>query len=248
MKVYIKDFILAFQFMTRIPIPISIDIDRSDFKNTVKFFPIVGLAIGIFEFTVYFIFLNTISYMFAAFATVMSHIFITGGIHIDGLSDTVDGIFSGRDRQRILEIMKDSRIGTFGCIAIVILIVGKTILLSQFEMKAVIAIILAPVISRTMNIFLMYKRKYARSSEGMGDMFIGVLDFKNYILALILGILISISIGKATGIMLISISCIFTFIFRKYIENKIDGITGDILGASDELNEFLIYLIVNIVD
>lgn len=241
-----KTFILAVQFMTRIPININLDVKREDFKDTVKFFPIIGLIVGCFEAFVYYICSKILSNNLASFITILSHIVITGGIHIDGLSDTIDGIFSGRSKQKILEIMKDSRVGTFGALAIIFLVVGKIIMLIDMpEDSIIIAIILAPVISRTMNIFLMYNRKYAREEEGMGDLFIGVLDKKNYIICLISCIIIIIAIGGLYSIIIFTISFIFTKLFRSYIEKKIEGLTGDILGASSELNEFLIYLLFN---
>lgn len=239
-----KTFILAIQFMTRIPININLDIKREDFQKTVKFFPIIGLIVGGFEIFIYYICSKVMSNNLASFMTILSHIVITGGIHMDGLSDTADGIFSGRSKQKILEIMKDSRVGTFGALAIIFLVVGKIIILTDMpELNIFTAIILAPIISRTMNIFLMYNRKYARQEESMGDLFIGVLEKKNYIICLVLSIIITITIGKLYGIIVFLISFIFTIIFRNYIEKKIDGLTGDILGASDELNEFLIYLL-----
>lgn len=239
-----KTFILALQFMTRIPIDINLDVKREDFKKTVKFFPIIGLIIGLFEASIYLVCFRIFSESMAAFFTVLSHLFITGGIHIDGLSDTVDGIFSGRSKDRILEIMKDSRVGTFGSLAIVFLILGKIISISDIPHHLrITTIVLAPIISRTMNIFLMYNRKYARQQEGMGDMFIGVIDKTEFNIALFLGIIISIIIGRLNGVILFVLCFIFTLCFRNYIENKIQGLTGDILGASDELNELLIYII-----
>lgn len=237
-------FILAVQFMTRIPININLEVKREDFQKTVKFFPIIGLIIGCFEAIIYCISNKFFSNTIATFMTILFHVIITGGMHIDGLSDTIDGIFSGRSKERMLEIMKDSRIGTFGALAIIFLILGKIIFLTKIPQNNIIKlIIITPVISRTMNIFLMYKRKYARTIEGMGDLFIGVLERKNYIIALVSGILISIIIFKLYGIIIFFISFLFTILFRNYIEKKIDGITGDILGASDELNELFIYLI-----
>lgn len=239
-----KTFILALQFMTRIPIDISLDIKREDFRKIVRFFPIIGLIIGLFEVSVYLACFKIFSENIAAFFTVLSHLFITGGMHIDGLSDTVDGIFSGKSKDRILEIMKDSRVGTFGSLAIIFLILGKIIFISDIpHYLRITAIVLAPIISRTMNIFLMYNRKYARQQEGMGDMFIGAIDKTDFNITLFLGIIISIIIGRLKGIIFFILCFLFTLWFRSYIENKIQGLTGDILGASDELNEILIYII-----
>ncbi len=239
-----KNFILAIQFMTRIPLNINLDVKRENFSQTVKFFPIVGLIVGLFEALVYLLSFRFFSNNVSAFFTVLSHVIITGGIHIDGLSDSADGIFSAREKDKMLEIMKDSRVGTFGVLAIIFLILGKIIFIANISPKLrLTSIVLAPIISRTMNIFLMYNRKYARDTKGMGDMFIGAIDKTNYIIALILGIIISIIVGKSNCIIIFLICFIFTVLFRNYIEKKLGGLTGDILGASDELNELLIYII-----
>ena len=238
-----KIFILGIQFMTSLPIPININVKREDFQKIVAFFPAIGLIIGLFEAFIYYISSRFLTHNSASFMAIVSHIIITGAIHIDGLGDTADGIFSGRNREKMLEIMKDSRLGTFGALAIIVVIVGKVIMIMEMPKHMIITVlIVAPVIARTMNIFLMYNRKYARQTEGMGDLFIGVLKKENYIIALILGVLITIILGGLTGMKMFVISFIFTILFRNYTEGKLGGITGDILGASDELNEFLIYL------
>lgn len=246
-----KSFILGLQFMTRIPIPITIEVHREDFQKIVKFFPVIGLIIGLFEAFIYYILNRFSTHMLASFTVVVAHIIITGAMHIDGLGDTADGIFSARSREKMLEIMKDSRLGTFGALAIVVVVIGKIIMLNEMpQNNTIIVVILAPVIARTMNIFLMYNQKYARATEGMGDLFIGVLKKENAIIALILGGLLTIVLGQFYGIKMFITSLIFTIVFRNYIEARIGGITGDILGASDELNEFLIYFVmcINIIN
>ena len=230
--------------MTRIPININLRVERENFQKGVAFFPLVGLIIGAFEGGIFYLSSKLFSFNISIFLTLLSHVVITGAIHIDGLSDTIDGIFSGRNKERILEIMKDSRVGTFGALGIILLIVGKIITLSSINSIEIYkAIIIAPIIARTLITFLMYKRKYAREKEGMGDLFIGVLEKKNFIIALLTGIALISIIGRIKGVVLLIICFFFTILFRNYIEKRIGGVTGDILGASVELNELLVFLI-----
>ncbi|MDD7794989.1 adenosylcobinamide-GDP ribazoletransferase [Clostridium sp. 'White wine YQ'] len=239
-----KNFILILQFMTRIPININLKVERENFQKGVAFFPLVGLIVGAFEASIFYISSRIVPFNTSIFVTVISHVVITGAIHIDGLGDTIDGIFSGRSKEKILEIMKDSRVGTFGALGIIFLIAGKIITLSSINSIEIYkGIILAPIISRTLITLLMYKRKYAREKEGMGDLFIGVLEKKNFIIALLTGIMLISIIGRIQGVVLLSICFFFTILFRNYIEKRIGGITGDILGASVELNELLVFLI-----
>ncbi|WP_238882207.1 adenosylcobinamide-GDP ribazoletransferase [Clostridium sp. YIM B02551] len=239
-----KNFILILQFMTRIPININLKVERENFQKGVAFFPLVGLIVGVLEAAIFYIGSRVFPFNISIFITVISHVVITGAIHIDGLGDTIDGIFSGRSKEKILEIMKDSRVGTFGALGIIFLIVGKISTLSSINpIEVYKGIILAPIISRTLITLLMYKRKYAREKEGMGDLFIGVLEKKNFVIALLTGITLISIIGRKKGVILLIICFFFTILFRNYIEKRIGGVTGDILGASVELNELLVFLI-----
>lgn len=238
-----KNFILILQFMTRIPININLKVERENFQKGVAYFPLVGLIIGCMEAFVYYISSNLFSINISILFVIITHVVVTGAIHIDGFGDTIDGIFSGRSKARILEIMKDSRVGTFGALGIILLVLGKLIGLREIAQSEIITvIILAPIISRTVVTFLMYKRRYAREKEGLGDLFIGVLEKKNFIAALMLGMLLTLLLAREKGIIILIISLIITLILRSYIEKKIDGVTGDILGASIELNELLIFI------
>ena len=126
---YIKNsfeqFIILIQFMTRIPIPLKISYSEKKLGKSIKFFPLVGLIIGLilyfsnFLVTVYFknIFYNKT--IIAIFLTILE-ILIVGIIHIDGLADTFDGLFSYAKKEKMLEIMKDSRIGTNGTVVLIL--------------------------------------------------------------------------------------------------------------------------------
>ncbi|MEQ8155402.1 MAG: adenosylcobinamide-GDP ribazoletransferase [Clostridiaceae bacterium] len=239
-----KYFIVILQFLTRIPININIQVTREDFQKGVIFFPVTGLIIGAFDAAVYYSSGLIFSGSSPVFLVVAAHAAITGGIHMDGLSDTADGIFSGRTKDRILEIMKDSRVGTFGALALIFLVLGKFTALSSVNKGQIISsLILAPVVARTLMTFMMYKRKYARDKEGMGDLFIGVLDRRNFLGAVIIGTVLVLIIGREKGLLVLGCCLIFTLLFRRYIEKQIGGITGDILGATVELDELLVYLI-----
>ena len=107
----IKGFILAIQFLTRIPINIPVDFNRENLSKTTFFYPLTGMIIGGIAGLVYYL-ASYINKDIASFLAVTTIIIVTGGLHLDGLGDTFDGFLSARDRERILDIMKDSRIGT----------------------------------------------------------------------------------------------------------------------------------------
>ena len=100
----IKGFIILLQFMTRIPVPVKVEYDEEKLGKAIKFFPLVGLIIGFFLFTVnFFAGKVTDNRQITAVIIIMAEILVTGLIHIDGLADTADGIFSYADKERMLE-------------------------------------------------------------------------------------------------------------------------------------------------
>ena len=112
-----KGFLLLMSFMTRLYVP-KVEYDELKLGKAMKYFPFVGFIIGIFlYFTALLFFRFTYSINLAIIFVILIEIILTGGIHLDGLADTFDGIFSYRSKQKMLEIMKDSRIGTNGVLA-----------------------------------------------------------------------------------------------------------------------------------
>ena len=102
----IDGLILAFQFFSRIPINKEVDFNEGNIKYCIFFYPLIGGIIGVLSSLMYYILLKS-NLNIASLAAVFMMIYLTGGIHIDGLSDTFDGFLSSRDRERSLEIMKD---------------------------------------------------------------------------------------------------------------------------------------------
>ena len=111
-------FLITLQFLTRIPANKDLKASEEDFAKGIAYFPIVGLIIGVFNLTVLITASKVLGGVFPVICCLIAGTAITGGIHVDGLADTCDGIFSSRSRDRMLEIMRDSRIGTIGTIEI----------------------------------------------------------------------------------------------------------------------------------
>ncbi len=232
----IKQFILLTQFMTRIPIPIKVDYNEKDFGKSIKYFPILGLLIGLILYFVYFIAAKfTDNKLLIAVFLIITETVITGGIHLDGLADTFDGIFSYRPKERILEIMKDSRIGTNGAIVLIIYFLSKTVLLSEVGLKY---IIIMPVISRIATVINAGLGTYARKT-GMSNAIMDYNEKSDILISLIFTIVISFFFAGINGIIITFICFLFILYFMHYITKKIDGITGDTMGASLELTSIL---------
>ena len=221
-----KRFISILQFMTRIPINIDTGFDE-EFHKTITYFPLVGLVLGVLIYIIGLVSGIFFDSFITSIIVTLALVILTGGLHIDGLGDTFDAIYSYRDKERMLEIMKDSRLGTNSLLAIFM-----------------------PVVARLGVIVMMYKTVTPREN-GMGNLFIGKASTSMFTIAILYTIILIIGISKLIflastfeAMMLIStiiILFVFNNLFKKHIYKKIDGVTGDILGCTIELGE-LIYL------
>ncbi len=231
----IKGLILAFQFFTRIPINIPVDFSEKNIKYSVFFLPLVGGVIGGIGGLIYFV-LFKYDLMIASFMTVLSTIILTGGLHLDGLSDTFDGFLSNRDKEKTLEIMKDSRIGAFGVLSMVLLILFKFILIFSIS-QPLLALILSFTNSRIVIAWIISTKKTSRSN-GIGKMFSDSEPKTLMIMSAMIYLLILFILDIKYIIPLI-----VTFLAAEYISHvsykKIDGVTGDVCGAIIEIGDVI---------
>ena len=249
-------FIGLLQFMTRIPIKADIGFDE-EFHKSIVYFPLVGFVIGLISFVIG----RLANIIFDSFLTsiliVASEVILTGGLHIDGLGDTFDAIYSNRDKERMLEIMKDSRLGTNSLLAILFLILIKIGLLnSMISNNLMCLVIFMPMVSRLAVIVMLYKTVTPRE-KGMGNIFIGKATLSMFVVAILYTVIILTSLAKfvfmSTTInmikLLLSIVVVMLFneLFKRRIYKKIDGVTGDILGCTIELGELIFLLFTYIV-
>ena len=245
-----KRFISILQFMTRIPINIDTGFDE-EFHKTITYFPLVGLVLGVLIYIIGLVSGIFFDSFITSIIVTLALVILTGGLHIDGLGDTFDAIYSYRDKERMLEIMKDSRLGTNSLLAIMFLILLKIgFIYSIINNSLLWTVIFMPVVARLGVIVMMYKTVTPREN-GMGNLFIGKASTSMFTIAILYTIILIIGISKLIflastfeAMMLIStiiILFVFNNLFKKHIYQKIDGVTGDILGCTIELGE-LIYL------
>lgn len=168
-------------------------------------------------------------------AVWLIYIVVTGGLHIDGLADTFDGIYSNRDRERVLEIMKDSHIGAFGVLGIM-LVLGFGVL-SSFYLEP-IAYLLFPVVGRSMSLIVCGTSSYARK-EGMGKVFVERCGKLEIAIGLASMILLSWILYGVVGVYGVFFSTLFSMAMAKKISKAIGGITGDTIGFTIELSQTL---------
>lgn len=168
---------------------------------------------------------------------VFFEIFLTGGLHLDGLADSFDGLYSNRGKERILEIMKDSRIGSNGALALIALILFKVALLTNLNNPSrTMVLLFMPVISRFGIAYCSWISIYAREN-GMGQFFIGNVSVKQVLSAFIVTALILSVMAK--GYIILAIAVVFNTMYVKHVTKIIGGMTGDTLGAMIEITELV---------
>jgi len=236
----IKGFIILLQFMTRIPVPIKVEYDEEKLGKSIKYFPLVGLIIGFFLFAVNFLAGKvTENRQITAVIVIMAEILITGLIHIDGLADTADGLFSYADKERMLEIMKDSRIGTNGTVALILYFLSKIVFLAAVKPEY---ILLYPIISRLSTSINAGLGEYARK-KGMSNGIIEKNGKKEAVISVVITAVLSFAVLRFKGLIVLVLAILFILLFMKNVKKKIDGITGDTMGASLELTGILVLFV-----
>ena len=235
-----KSFLIGLQFLTRINIVKQSIWTEQSFGESVKYFPAVGAVIGIISAAVVgAVNLLELPLMTGAvgFATL---IILTGGIHCDGLMDSADGLFSGREREKILAIMKDSRAGSFGVVAMILVAVievstlAELARLSTWQLCA--AIYSAPIIGRLMMVVTIGAFPYARES-GMGKAFAQFTTRRTIIFAAVEAIILLLPLQSLNAAAAIMVTFCVTWRFGTFAVGKIGGVTGDIYGAVTTLAE-----------
>ena len=243
MKQGLKQLLLMLQFFSRLPLPWQLTVTEEDFHQGILFLPLVGLLLGAVNALAYWLGAMLGGRELAALAAIVSNLWLTGAFHLDGLADTCDGIYSSRKRERMLEIMKDSRVGTNGACAIVLDFLLRWVGISLLtETMAPLVLLLMPVAARSCNPLLM-QSVYARR-EGLGNLFIGKVSWPRTLASVLIG---GGLVYGITGHWLVlagfALVVLFQFLFRQYITGILGGMTGDTLGAGDECSELLLLIL-----
>jgi len=237
-----EDIAAAFQFLTRLPLA-WITYSPSALSRAARFFPVVGLAIGSSAAALHRWLLPHLPVGIVAFLIVLFSVLITGGLHEDGIADVADAFGGGWHREQILEILKDSRIGSYGALAIVFSFAGRVILLTFLPANVFAAyVISAHVLCRWTILPLGSLLPAARKQEGQGAQLArqisGVSVFVGTFIAFgIAAYLLRLAIwGPLVSILAVTLLSGFHY------QRRIGGITGDCFGATIQLAEIAVYL------
>lgn len=241
MKQLLQDLLVAFQFLTRLPVP-GVAFRPDSLTKSVKFFPVVGLAVGLAGSWLQRLLAPHLSRPLAALLVLACFVLVTSGLHEDALADAADGFGGGWSREKMLTIMRDSRIGSYGAIALALSLLARFILLSSLPSSRFAAyVISAHVLCRWSTLPLSYFLPSARAEEGQGAR----IAQKTSLASLIIGTGISIAVvaflmRSACWIPILTASVI-TILSGFYYWRRLRGVTGDCFGATNQLTEIAIY-------
>ena len=234
-----KSVLATVAFLTTIPIPVRWLDEEQDYTKCVPWFPLVGVIIGSCVALIAWGLVSVVPPWPAAVLITGAMAVVSGALHLDGLADTADGFLSGRPRERVLEIMHDSRTGAMGVVAVVLVLLLKVALLAEvcgMEGPYALGVVaLAPVCGRCSLVWSMWLNPYA-GGDGLGRSYwhrswavslVALAGF-SVVASWLLGTGGLICPGTAVGL---------TFVFSLWCRRRIGGATGDSAGACCELTE-----------
>jgi adenosylcobinamide-GDP ribazoletransferase len=244
MKKEVQIFLTAVMFYTRIPVPSWVNHDADYLNKATKYFPLIGWIVGIIAVLVFvganYLFNPSIAIIISMAASVL----LTGAFHEDGFADVCDGFGGGWTKEKILMIMKDSRVGAYGVIGTIFILSLKFYVLASFTpIQIPIVLIAAHALSRWAASTFILTHEYVRENEDskakpVAKKFL----FAHFLIASLFGILPIILFKNAMAFLLIIPVYLMKVYLANYFKKWIGGYTGDCLGATQQLCEIVFYL------
>lgn len=229
-----NDIKVSFAFLTRIPIKHSNEVRLHE---SAVWFPLVGFFIGSASGSTYFFLAQLIPHLPAAALALLVSILITGAFHQDGLGDIFDGLVGGWNPEDRLRILKDSRHGTYGVVAICFQLILQVTLISSFDYKdGALVLLAAHTVSKIVPVFMMTIAS-APNQAGMGVTAAREIKARHLISVLILSSVLTIPYTGTLFLLILASLLIPTFVFSRWVYKKIGGILGDALGAGEQIAE-----------
>jgi adenosylcobinamide-GDP ribazoletransferase len=244
----VRLFFIALQFFTRLPIPRWVGFETAWLHHASRYFPLVGLIVAAIAAGVYALAALVLPPAVAVLLSTAAGIYATGAFHEDGFADMCDGFGGGHSRERVLEIMKDSRIGAYGAIGIILLLAIKCATLASLPPAGVLAaLFVAHPASRLMATTLIWRMEYARA-EGKAKPMAQEMRTGEFAIAACTAALPIAAVAGSGWIAPAALACgllgmvlAAAWLARKCAQ-RLGGYTGDCLGAVQQLTEAVFYL------
>jgi adenosylcobinamide-GDP ribazoletransferase len=237
-----RDMTVALRYLTRLPTP-AVSYTPDSLASAAKLFPVVGLLVGAGGAGLNRVLTSHASRDVVAVLLLVYFVLITGGLHEDGLADAADGFGAGSNKEQILEIMRDSRIGSYGAIALVLSLLARFVLLSTLPLQTVsFYIIGAHVLCRWTSLPLSFFLPPARAQEGQGAQVAQQVSLASLIFGTLFTIAVCYWAFRSRMWIPTAATTVLTLLSAFYYKSQIGGVTGDCYGATNQLAEIAVYL------
>ena len=236
-----RALLISLQFLTQLPVRTD-KAEPRDIADSYYFYPVIGLLIGVAAALLRRALMLVFPLSFSVTILMAFLVWISGGLHEDGLADVADAIGGGWTRDQRLAIMKDSRIGSFGAAVLVLALLAKyTALTSMSPARMDLSIITAHVLGRWAFLPMGYFNPSAH--EGLGSDFMNRLSAKAVFAGTIFAFVVAIAIGRIYGMLACGAATTVIFLASIYFRRRLGGITGDCFGATFQFVEIATYAV-----
>lgn len=238
-------FWAALQFSTIFPTPLKHEVSAETYGQSLPYFPLVGLILGAILLGLYYGLSFILPPTVITALLIIALVILTGSHHLDGFIDTCDGIFAGKSKKERLAIMSDTRVGAFGIVGVVLLLLLKyASLLSVSRMLP--ALLLMPALSRWTMVSMIFTYPYAKKS-GMGLSFKQGATWQRLAVATSIALLVAVALLGWWGLVLMAVLWFIAFGIAGYFRSRLGGLTGDNYGAINEISEVLVLVLLILI-
>lgn len=241
-----RHFLIALQFLTPLSFGKVNVVSDEELAKSMRWFAVTGLLIGLVLAGVHSLLSLFLPRMAAAGFVVLLMLVISGGLHLDGLADTVDGLTGGKGKEDILRIMHNSDIGAIGAAGMfVCLLIKFSCIFSLSGSIASGALITSATFARWAFVFSAAKWKQASDNSGLGSKFIKFVTAKELFWSSAAMFITALFAFGIKGIGITAAAVFFVTVFNNFISRKIGGLTGDTIGAAGELSEAFVLVVIS---
>lgn len=250
----VRRALIALAYFTRVPIPGWVQWSESELGRAARYFPAVGVFVGGVGAGVFAISISWLSAGTAVAVSMIATVVLTGAFHEDGLADSADGFGGGYVRERVLEIMRDSRVGSFGALALILALILKFVVLLELSQISIAAVgcvlVVAHALSRATVLPVMMWLPYARvDGDAKAKPVAQGVEASDLVLGLALGslpLLVAMLFGTISpplAALALSTLVLVCVLATRYFRRRIQGYTGDCLGATQQVSELALYVV-----
>lgn len=236
-----NEIVVAFQFLTRVPMP-SVAFEADSLSRATKFFPLVGLAVGGGAVLLQKLLLFHIGRPLVAVIVLLYFVLSTGCLHEDGLADTADGFGGGRTKDQILAILKDSRIGSYGATALMLSLLTRYLLLASLPLEHFAGYVVSShVLCRWSSLPLGYFLPPAREQDGQGARIAKLTSLASLVFGSVFSFAVVALALRRSAATPVIVAILTAALSGWFYVRELGGVTGDCFGATNQLTEIAVY-------